>query len=335
MTSASPTLNSTTVRPPRPLRLNVRQVFTPVAHFAAKLAMAAASAVAPHWAVRTASRLFITPPRFAHTSAELALLATGVRHDVASTAGRIAAWQFGNPASPAVIASHGWGGRGAQFRSFVPALVDAGFQVWLFDHVGHGLSEGRQASLVDFASGVNAVHRHIEQHGATVHGMLSHSLGSAGVATALRGFARTAPVAAQRVVMIAPPSSLMRYSRFFARYIGIPERIREAMQWRFEQRYGVKWNEFEMPHAVNGLKSAALVIHDAEDRDVTPESGLMVARSWPGARLVRTRGLGHRRILKDNGVVQDTVDFMLDRVTFPHPQSSADWELFPGPAPLF
>jgi pimeloyl-ACP methyl ester carboxylesterase len=335
MTSASSTLNSTTVRPSKPMSLNLGKVLAPVGRIVAKAGMTAASAVAPHWAVRTASRLFLTPPRFAHTSAELVLLATGVRHDIATSSGRIAAWQFGDASKPAIIASHGWGGRGAQFRSFVPALLDAGFQVWLLDHIGHGLSDGKEASLVDFASGVNAVHRRIEQNGAIVHGMLSHSLGGAGIATALRGFARTAPVTVKRVVMIAPPSSLMRYSRFFARYIGIPERIREAMQWRFEQRYGVKWNEFEMPHAVSGMKAPALVIHDADDREVTPESGLMVARSWPDARLVRTRGLGHRRILKDNGVVQDTVDFMLDTVTFPQPQSSADWELFPGPAPLF
>lgn len=329
MSSASATLNSTTVRPSR------RRVVGPAVQMLTRAGMAAASALAPHWAVRTASRLFITPPRFAHTQAELALLETGRRHDVDSPVGRIAAWQFGRPDHPAIIASHGWGGRGAQFHAFVPAFVEAGLQVWLFDHAGHGLSEGRQASLVDFASGVSAVHRHVEQRGIAVHGLMGHSLGSAGVATALRGFARTAPVTAQRVVMIAPPSSLMRYSRFFARYIGIPERIREAMQWRFEQRYGVQWNEFEMPHAVASLNAAALVIHDADDRDVTPESGLMVARSWPDARFVRTRGLGHRRILKDRGVVQDTADFMLDRVTFPLPQSSADWQLFPGPAPLF
>ena len=329
MTSASATLNSTTVR------LSIRQVAAPLMHLLARAGMAAASAVAPHWAVRTASRLFITPPKFAHTQAELALLATGRRHDIASPVGRLAAWQFGEQGKPAIIASHGWGGRGAQFRAFVPALVEGGFQVWVFDHVGHGLSEGKQASLVDFASGVSAVHGYVEQQGAVVYGLISHSLGGAGLATALRGFARTAPVTAQRVVMIAPPSSLMRYSRFFARYIGIPERIREAMQWRFEQRYGVKWNDFEMPHAVNTLNAAALVIHDADDRDVTPESGLIVARSWPDARLVRTRGLGHRRILKDRAVVQDTLDFMLDRVTFPRPHSSADWQLFPGPAPLF
>lgn len=52
--------------------------------------------------------------------------------------GKLAAWRFGNPSHPAIITSHGWGGRGAQFREFVPALVASGYQVWLFDHVGHG-----------------------------------------------------------------------------------------------------------------------------------------------------------------------------------------------------
>lgn len=297
--------------------------------------MAVASRIAPHWTVRTASRLFITPPRFAHPAAELALLARGQRHDVQSPVGRIAAWQFGDATAPAILASHGWGGRGAQFRAFVQPLMDAGFQVWLFDHAGHGQSEGREASLVDFAAGVAAVHRHISTRGVTVHGLLSHSLGGAGAATALRGFNDTAPISAQRVVMIAPPSSLMRYSRLFAKHLGLPERIRAAMQWRFEQRYGVKWHSFEMPHAVADLAAKALVIHDAGDRDVTIESGLTVARSWPDARFKRTTGLGHRRILKSPEVIQDTVDFMAGQVIFSPPPPADEWQAFPGPAPLF
>lgn len=325
----SPSLNSTIVR------AISRNVSVAARQATLRTGMAIASRVAPHWTVRTASRLFITPPRFAHPAAELELLARGRRHDVSSAVGRIAAWQFGDPAAPAILASHGWGGRGAQFRAFVQPLIDAGFQVWLFDHAGHGQSEGREASLVDFATGVAAVHRHIDTQGIPVHGLISHSLGGAGVATALRGFGTTPPISAERVVMIAPPSSLMRYSRIFAKHFGLPERIRAAMQWRFEQRYGVNWQSFEMPQAVANLAAKALVIHDVGDRDVSIESGLTVARSWPDARFKRTAGLGHRRILKSAEVIHDTVDFLTGQVIFSPPPVADEWQAFPGPAPLF
>ena len=43
-----------------------------------------------------------------------------------------------------------------------------------------------------------------------------------------------------RVVQIAPPASLVRYSRLFAKTLGLSERIRAAMQWRLKQNIGVR-----------------------------------------------------------------------------------------------
>ena len=97
-----------------------------------------ALAVAPAWVARTTARRFITPPKIAHTPPELALLAQARRLTTASPMGQLATWQIGDAWRPAVIVSHGWGGRGAQFREFVPALIEAGYQVWLFDHVSPG-----------------------------------------------------------------------------------------------------------------------------------------------------------------------------------------------------
>ena len=291
-----------------------------------------AAAQAPAWVARTAAQRFITPPHFAHTPPELRHLQRGRRVAITSTIGMLAAWQFGDRWRPAIIMSHGWGGRGAQFREFVAALVDAGFQVWLFDHVSHGMSEGFEAPITDFAKGVTAVVRAAEAEGITVAGFVGHSLGCAGIGIALRGELRN--LCNIRVVQIAPPSSLIRYSRFFARMVGLPERIRAAMQWRIEQKIGVNWQEFEMPGAVAALNAKLLVIHDQNDRDVRIESGLCVARSWPDARFKRTHGLGHRKILRDKNVVAASVDFLTDRVEFLLPPRVDERSAFPGPAPL-
>src|SRR6185295_11752215 len=121
----SSSINSTTVR-------------IHLTHLATRIGIALTTAVAPAWTARKVSQWFITPPRILHTPRELQTLTHATRLSIASPLGKLAAWRFGNPAHPAVIASHGWGGRGAQFREFVPALVEAGYQVFVFDHVGHG-----------------------------------------------------------------------------------------------------------------------------------------------------------------------------------------------------
>ena len=195
------------------------------------------------------------------------------------------------------------------------------------------MSEGREAPITDFAKGVAAVARAVLAEGAVVAGFVGHSLGCAGIGIALRGELRE--LKNVRVVQIAPPASLIRYSRFFARMVGLPERIRAAMQWRLEQKIGVNWQEFEMPGAVSDLTAKALVIHDQNDKDVRIESGLTVARSWPDARFKRTYGLGHRKVLRDQSVIAATADFLADRVAFLPPPQADEWTAFPGPAPLY
>ena len=296
-----------------------------------------AAALAPAWVTRTAAKRFITPPFYPHTAREMRQLQRGRRVSIPTKMGKLAAWQFGDRWRPAIVMSHGWGGRGAQFREFVPALLDAGFQVWLFDHVGHGLSEGSEAPITDFAKGVAAVVRIAHDEGVAVAGFVGHSLGCAGIGIALHRELRDEANELRnvRVVQIAPPASLIRYSRFYARMLGLPESVRAAMQWRLEQKIGVGWQEFEMPGAVASFTAKALVIHDQNDKDVRIESGLTVACSWPDARFKRTFGLGHRKILRDADVIAATADFLADRVVFMLPPQADEWTAFPGPAPLY
>lgn len=136
-----------------------------------------------------------------------------------------------------------------------------------------------------------------------------------------------------RAVLIAPPTSVERYSGFFARKLGIPEPVRRAMQERFERSLGQRWSQFELPQAVADVRAKALVIHDAGDREVAQAGGIALARAWPGARFSGTRGLGHRLILRDATVVRDAVDFLAGEVEFapPPPRGAA---AFGAPAPI-
>ncbi len=325
MAPATLSSNSTNVRnnSPRLSRLTAWAGMAPL-----RLKLAAASVFTPGRAAEIAARLFSTPPRHEHTARERELLATGTRFEVAAGFKRIAAWRFGREDRPAIVASHGWGGRGAQWRAIVPPQRDEGYQVVVFDHVAHGHSEGDQSTLVHFIDGLDAVVRDLEVRGIEVAALAGHSLGAAAVGAWLNRTRRAIPA-----VLIAPPASVIRFSHFFARSLGIGERVRSAMQEMLERRLGHPWTDFELPGSVAKVQARALVIHDAEDREVSFAAGLGVARAWPGAAMVRTHGLGHRLILRDPQVIQDAIDFLGGRVVFAPPPASGT-RLFDAPAPI-
>jgi pimeloyl-ACP methyl ester carboxylesterase len=305
---------------------NVRKTMT-LLRYRAQVAFT--TALAPDRAVDVAARLFTTPPRIPHTPRERELLATGTRFEVRDGALSLMAWRFGSAERPVVLLSHGWGGRGAQLRTFVPVLLESGYQVVLFDHVGHGLSGGVVSTLVHFVRGLDAVARHVEAQGARIVGVVGHSLGAAAAGAWLNANGRDA-----RAVLIAPPTSLERYSGFFARRLGIPERVRRAMQERFERTLGQRWQDFELPRSVASVRAQALVIHDLGDAEVAAASGLALARAWPGARFLGTRGLGHRGVLRDPGVASDVVDFIAGRVVYAPPPQQGHARAFGAPAPI-
>lgn len=80
------------------------------------------------------------------------------------------------------------------------------------------------------------------------------------------------------------------------------------MQWCFEQRAGVPWEEVELPHCVATIDAPALFIHDRDDQEPRFEGGFALARTWPDACLHATNGPGHRRILRDGAVINHRID---------------------------
>jgi len=201
-------------------------------------------------------------------------------------------------------------------RPFVFPLLQAGYRVIAYDQPAHGVSEGKLTGLPDFAD----VLAEVASHHGNVRAVIAHSLGAAGAALAL-AWGKTN---FGKIVLVSPPSDLIGYSRRFARWYWIPEPVRKAMQKAIEERYGVLWEELEVPRVAPRLAAQALVIHDRDDRMMPWTHGASVARHWPGARLLTTDGLGHRRILADERVTLAAADFVAGRAS-----------LVDSPAPLY
>lgn len=284
------------------------------------------SLLLPEYAAALAERLFLTPPRMSDPSR---LPASTFFDFLDAHAGyveyrgrNLATWRWGPRDAPAVLLAHGWGGYAAQMRGFVPRLLAEGYRVVAYDQPAHGLSEGRLTGLPDFAGALAAV---AASYGNVRH-VVAHSLGGVGAALAIsRG------LKLQSVVLLSPPSDLVGFSRRFARWTWMSERLRRAMQAAIEERYGLRWFELEIPRLAPRLTTPALIVHDRGDRMVPWAQGAALARAWPGARLLSTEGLGHGRILEAELPLRATVDFLAGRSAVANPAEPA----LPDPSPLY
>lgn len=264
-----------------------------------RTAFRAVGAVAPGVAARWAEAIFCRPPRYAARPAEEAFLATGTRDTVRSEDQDLAVWKWGQ--GPAVVLAHGWGSRAGRFSALAGSLVEAGFQVVLFDAPAHGASKGEQASLPQFSRALRAV----AEAAGPVYGLVGHSLGGAAVSLAM-----SSGLAANRVVLLAPPADVVLFSHAFAEHLRIPLRAHDAMRRNLESRLKVRWEELHIPTLARTMSAPALIVHDRNDEDVPYAHGEEIADAWPGAELLATSGLGHRSLVRDPEVIRRTIAFL-------------------------
>lgn len=264
--------------------------------------MGVLSRTAPGVASRVAVDLFMTPRRYAPPPREREVLADAAPFTVRVGATlTMQAWRWGS--GPAVLLVHGWEGRGAQLGSFVRPLVAAGLSVVAFDAPGHGASAGSRSSLPHFTWGVRGVADALD---APPFAIIAHSLGCAATTLALRE-----GMEAERLVYIAPPLDPSDYVARFGDILNISTPVLDRMKRRIEERFLRKWSDYSLAGSAPEMTAPLLIVHDRDDDDTSYADGAALAAAWPGAKMVTTSGLGHRRILRDSSVIEAATRFVL------------------------
>ncbi|MPZ62463.1 MAG: alpha/beta fold hydrolase [Propionibacteriales bacterium] len=209
---------------------------------------------------------------------------------------------------PVVYLVHGWGGHAGQLASFVGPLVGAGFSAVAYDGPSHGDSDpgpfGRgKGSVVELGQALDAVFARF----GPAHAVVAHSMGAMSSVLALRdGW-----LGARRLAFVAPLVDAAAVLPVFADRLGLGPRVRRRLTERIRDRIGLPIEEFDLVRLSGQIeRPELLVVHDEADRETPHAAARELVGAWPGARLVTTRGLGHRRILRDAGVVRSVVEFV-------------------------
>ena len=228
---------------------------------------------------------------------------------IPTASGSVAVQRWGK--GPLVMLVHGWNGRGSQLGAFVEPLVSSGFQVVTFDAPGHGASSGSTSSMVEFANAFDTVVDSVKPYFQPLAGVVAHSMGGAAVTFALgraQARQRLEPAAkSPRLAFIAPPIDVADFLHTVSSELGLSQRTQSALRSALERKVGLRVEDLHALRHAPTMTAPLLVLHDEEDRAVPIECGAALAQSWPGAELLRTRGLGHNRILRDPATVRAVV----------------------------
>lgn len=212
---------------------------------------------------------------------------------------KLAAWSWGEGLT--VFLLHGWESQSGHMNAFLPYLLDAGFRILAFDAPCHGQSEGTVTDAVDYGRAVQSA---VEAFGAPV-AMIGHSVGSA---AALFAFSQSVTLKAS--VHIAGPSSMERVLRRGANAAGLDEAGTQYVLQKMARQIGKPLAVMDLDHLHPGFKHPALILHDPDDREMPYTESIALSEAWSGSRLEPIAGVGHRRIIRNEYVVQSAVQFI-------------------------
>lgn len=210
-------------------------------------------------------------------------------------------WSIG--AGPAVILVHGYSGSGIQMAPLARHIAEAGYRCVFFDAGGHGSSRPEKVGFHTLINDTRDLFHHL---GGAVFGMVGHSAGGLAM---MRARALHTLGAEKYAVIAAPffpyvPLDTMRGH-------GAPEEALDHIKAILSDQFQLPWSALAQGEAyAPEERRPLLAVYDKGDPRVRHTDADALAEIWPGARLVKTEGYGHNRILRAEETLQSVREFI-------------------------
>ncbi|MET3654416.1 pimeloyl-ACP methyl ester carboxylesterase [Dyella japonica] len=159
--------------------------------------------------------------------------------------------------------------------------------------------------MVEYASTVQAI---ANQFGP-LWGILGHSFGAGNVVYASHDFGVQAP----KMVLIGCFSNAVWVTEAFGTLLGIPAGVVARMRALLEAEHPGKlyWEKLSISGMLASLNRPTLLIHDEDDQEIPYWNAELLHKESPSkTELYSTRGFGHRRIVRNDAVVERAVAFL-------------------------
>ena len=264
----------------------------------------------PKVAFKMAFQLFFTPIRYKTPEREVEIIKVSEKFDVEINNKRTQFYSWGNEQDPLIIVIHGWMGRCSQFYKLIGHLVEKQYHVVGFDGPAHGASAGRQTSLKEFSEAIVYITK--------VYGDIKYAIGhSFGGITILNAITNGLKI--ENVALIATPTIASDIIKQLEEKINGSKATGDNFRKEIIKRFGVSFESMAASELIKNIDLPnLLIVHDEEDRDVPIAHAKLIKSIKPEATTIFTTGLGHTRILRNDGVISqlgDSVDTWVSEVS--------------------
>lgn len=202
-----------------------------------------------------------------------------------------------------VLLVHGWSGRGTQLVSIAKAFKELNYTIVSFDAPGHGKSPKTTTNMKHF---IEAVFELEKKYGG-FDVVVGHSLGGMTLINCLgRG------LQASKAIIIGSGNKTKDITDDFLVSIGMNKKIAPLLIQCFENKYNDKMSHYDVDLHAQNVTVPILIIHDKDDKDVPVKSAESIHKKLINSQLIITKGLGHRKVLGDEKVIESIRDFVLN-----------------------
>lgn len=199
---------------------------------------------------------------------------------------------------------HGFESASQNFEVYIRAFIDKGYEVLAFDAPAHGVSGGLQITLTLYIDALRAIY----QAYGPVQSFLAHSFGG----LALVHFLETLPAGTSfRLALVAPATEAVTAIDGFFTLLQLDADVRAAFNAIIRRKDNVDPAHFSITRAMAHIHNPVLWVHDKTDT-VTPLSDVqpVIDKQYPHLRFLITDGFGHRRIYREQSVVETITGFL-------------------------
>ena len=258
--------------------------------------------ISPKLTTLFAARLFTTPIKHKIPKRELHMERESVQKSIIVPAinKEIVVYEYGK-SDKKVLLVHGWSGRGTQLVKIADELLKMGYMTISFDAPAHGKSKGNYSIMTEFIASI----LELEKQYGSFEFAIGHSLGGMSVLNAIKQNLKV-----KKAVTIGAGDIIQDIIDDFIKKLELKPEYGIKLRDHFEKRFAGKMDDYSAYKAAKTINIPVLIMHDKEDDDVSVKAAYHIHEHFQGSELVITEGLGHRKILGDEAVINKIKEFL-------------------------
>lgn len=262
--------------------------------------MSALSAVSTPFATKFALNLFFTPIKFPIPKRENPVRESAKLHHLNTGKSDFTLFEWKN-SGPKVLLVHGWSGRATQFIRIIEELHKKGYHVFSIEAPAHGTSKQKKTHMLEFVDCIEVTQNKFGQFDFAI----GHSLGGMAIFNSL-----LRNLSPHKIVVIGTPVSIRSVVNDFCEKVKATSKVADRIIENIEKRYTMKVEDASTDDLAANFNPQGLIIHDTQDQDIDVDQARKLAKRWTNAQLIITEGLGHRKVLMDQQVIDNILSFL-------------------------